>query len=485
MRVRLLQRWADAFLGVYAAGVVILLIRMVIGWHVASRIARAGRFLQRGVVESALVHTPVALGVLRPTILLPLEWRGWPDSTLLAALAHERAHIARRDPLVNALSRVNCCIFWFHPLAWWLHGTLAAEAEYAADDATIRDGTDAQAFARILLDMAAVVRERRSRLASFTLGLGGHHRLRNRIDRLLQGEIVRPISSVRSTILAGACFAAILVIAACRPATPQPPPEIARLEASMRDDPDALLRVARALIVQMPAGPRLDSPDLARLAEVYLQRSVQLDPNPDFIGPHMLRLEIQARLRLKRWSAISSTPLTTRYIAVVALPDQDRFNWLIDNARASGPIDVVKRWNDINLRQYEDLTKGLSRRFAEDLVNLAQKFQGHSRYGTAVFRAHMVLASREWDDQNQRAAIDHVRAAMRAPASEELVYGRGLAAWYVLSDLVAAGERQVVEQLLDWMAAMSRSESDSLRKLADALRAGEAPKFPGWWTASM
>ena len=128
--------WAAVAFGAYLAGVAVMLLRFVVGLWAARRLVLGGRPVDAStdprlrtvpvpVRESRRVTVPVAVGFFRTTIVLPSGWRRWSDSTLLAVLAHEEAHAGRRDPLVAGVASLNLCLFWFHPLAWWLRRTLA------------------------------------------------------------------------------------------------------------------------------------------------------------------------------------------------------------------------------------------------------------------------------------------------------------------------------------------------------------------------
>ena len=55
---------------------------------------------------------PVATSVLRPMIVLPGNWRPWNAATLDAVLAHEIAHVARRDALAQPVSRSSRSGHW-------------------------------------------------------------------------------------------------------------------------------------------------------------------------------------------------------------------------------------------------------------------------------------------------------------------------------------------------------------------------------------
>ena len=95
------------------------------------------------IVESASCRVPFTFGWLKPTIVLPSNWRRWSRNQLGVVLTHEFAHVQNRDFLFQILSAVHRCLFWFSPLRWWLGRRLVSLAEHAGDDAVLRAGHDA------------------------------------------------------------------------------------------------------------------------------------------------------------------------------------------------------------------------------------------------------------------------------------------------------------------------------------------------------
>ncbi|MCK6692814.1 MAG: M48 family metalloprotease, partial [Thermoanaerobaculia bacterium] len=90
------------------------------------------------LAESALVQTPLALGFLKPLILLPLGMiNRISPAEVEAVLAHELAHIARRDWLFNLIQALVEALFYFHPAVWWISATIRAERENCCDDTAI------------------------------------------------------------------------------------------------------------------------------------------------------------------------------------------------------------------------------------------------------------------------------------------------------------------------------------------------------------
>ena len=78
---------------------------------------------------------PIAVGWWRPVVLVPAALlTQMPVPLLEALLAHELAHIARRDYLVNLLQSCVETLLFFHPVVWWLSARQRAERELVADD---------------------------------------------------------------------------------------------------------------------------------------------------------------------------------------------------------------------------------------------------------------------------------------------------------------------------------------------------------------
>jgi protocatechuate 3,4-dioxygenase beta subunit len=102
---------------------------------------------------------PVAVGLLRPSIILPsLLTNQPPESRLDAALAHEWAHIRNRDLWLIALSRLLMPILFAHPAYWWLRGRIRDDQEILADAAASTDGR--ADYASVLLSWALAAPDR-------------------------------------------------------------------------------------------------------------------------------------------------------------------------------------------------------------------------------------------------------------------------------------------------------------------------------------
>nr|WP_262905597.1 M56 family metallopeptidase [Hymenobacter siberiensis] len=131
-----------------------------VAWQerLAALAARSGVKRPVALLESALVRVPLVVGHLRPVILLPLGTvAGLSPACLEAILAHELAHVLRRDYLVNLLQTVAEVLFFYHPAVWFVANCVRTERENCCDDtATTLVGGDPLRLARALTALTAL-----------------------------------------------------------------------------------------------------------------------------------------------------------------------------------------------------------------------------------------------------------------------------------------------------------------------------------------
>ncbi len=146
--------------------------------RLASRMGVA-RFVP--VVISTRTHGPATIGWLRPIILLPpATLLGLTPQQLEAVLAHELAHIRRRDYLVNVLQMVVETLFFYHPAVWWASRRVRIERELCCDDLAVAACGDTLCYAQALTKIA------RLRVTAPAMAMGAtSNSLVRRIERLL------------------------------------------------------------------------------------------------------------------------------------------------------------------------------------------------------------------------------------------------------------------------------------------------------------
>lgn len=218
-------------LACYLAGLLAMLAYRMIGWALLWRVISRSKPVRAGwLLESADVLTPVAVGVLRPAVLLPAGWRAWEASTRRAVLAHEFAHLRRGDALVSALARVTQCVLWFHPLAWWVSRKTSDLAELACDAAALERVDDPAGYARILLQFTDAVNRagRRVSLPGLAMASASASGMGRRIDQVFElsnGTMRRLSRPAIVLVLLGTpvmCFAAMIALG--EQSAPEPAP---------------------------------------------------------------------------------------------------------------------------------------------------------------------------------------------------------------------------------------------------------------------
>lgn len=107
--------------------------------------------------RSEFVATPFLLGILRPRILVPF---GVEEPALGYILAHERAHLARRDHWWKPLGYLLLAVHWFNPLAWVAYLCFCRDIELACDERAVRgfDRDERASYSEALLDASTAGR---------------------------------------------------------------------------------------------------------------------------------------------------------------------------------------------------------------------------------------------------------------------------------------------------------------------------------------
>jgi TonB family protein len=110
------------------------------------------------ILGSSRLAGPVALGLREPVLLLPAAFPlkcSPPD--YLAALAHECAHIQRRDFTKNLFYEVASLAFAFHPAIWFIKAQIAQTREMVCDAMATESLVESRRYAQSLLRLAALV----------------------------------------------------------------------------------------------------------------------------------------------------------------------------------------------------------------------------------------------------------------------------------------------------------------------------------------
>ena len=173
------------------------------------------------VVESEEVNSPAVSGLFSHTIILPLAWRQWDDEKRKAVIAHELAHVDRRDGLATFFAQINVALFWFNPIAWIAKLKVSRLAELACDQHAVLETGDRLGYAKQLIEIAAA---KIGKTFQPGIPMAARYGISERIEMLL--DTTRPFTKKASRIFVGTLLLigvpTLLVIAAVHPSQDDP-----------------------------------------------------------------------------------------------------------------------------------------------------------------------------------------------------------------------------------------------------------------------
>jgi TonB family protein len=261
------SRWnlTGWLLALWAGGAALSLLKMLLSFGAMWRIRREARpYAQPEVCASVarklgIQHEvealeiqpggmPMAFGLLRPAIFLPVDAAAWTEERRRMVLLHELAHVRRGDLAAHLLARTALSFYWWNPLAWLAWRESLKERERAADDLVLTAGERPAEYAGHLLDVARMHAARTSSSAS--LAMARRSELEGRLLAILDADVNR--RPTRGTaVLAAALLAVVLAapFAAMKAQSPASQAIAPDVEATIRAansqrNPDLLDRAA-------------------------------------------------------------------------------------------------------------------------------------------------------------------------------------------------------------------------------------------------
>lgn len=271
--VQRLPAWTEsALLSVWIAASLATLAALVIGAmrHRRTALASPATELLGTPVRVSEAFGPAVIGVWSPMIIVP-RWllaRSAEEQRLV--IAHERAHIEARDPLLLVAGAWLVVLTPWNPVSWWCFARLRLATELDCDARVLRAGAPPRTYGSLLLDLTAA-------LPMSRIGSPAFAARPSQLEQRLLAMTTRPVGPRRrrATLLAAAMIAATALIAACSAEVQQP----LTADAAARTIP-AAATVYFDFQVEKPVAPIPGTgspryPDILRSASVEGQVIVQ------------------------------------------------------------------------------------------------------------------------------------------------------------------------------------------------------------------
>jgi beta-lactamase regulating signal transducer with metallopeptidase domain len=160
------------------------------------------------------LSSPLVWALGRPVIYLPPELAlPATRSVLQSVLAHELAHLRRRDPWISWLELVATCLYWWLPTLWWTRREMRRSADEACDAWAVSVVGSRKSYAASLLSAVEILKAAPTTVPVGGLGLGEREAMERRLTMVMRERISPRLSRP-------ACVMVALTALVALPATP-------------------------------------------------------------------------------------------------------------------------------------------------------------------------------------------------------------------------------------------------------------------------
>ena len=144
------QIWSFIFSHIWMIGMVVMVLYAVISYGIVRRKVRVSIPVGKNLRLCDYIDTPFILGIIRPKIYLPSNL---DQATADHVMAHECAHLKRKDHWWKPLGFALLSIYWFNPVMWLAYILLCRDIELACDEKVVRelDTGEKKAYSEALL----------------------------------------------------------------------------------------------------------------------------------------------------------------------------------------------------------------------------------------------------------------------------------------------------------------------------------------------
>lgn len=128
--------WMHYVSRVWLIGLVGMIVYVMVSYLLLKRKVATAIPLLKGIKQSEYVDSPFVLGIIRPVIYLPFDMA---EGDMAYVIAHEKAHIRRRDHWWKPFGFLLLSVYWFNPVLWVAYILLCRDIEAACDEKVIKD----------------------------------------------------------------------------------------------------------------------------------------------------------------------------------------------------------------------------------------------------------------------------------------------------------------------------------------------------------
>lgn len=142
---------------IWIVGICVLALYLVTSYILLHKRMRTATLRYDNIYESDRICSPFIFGIIKPKIYVPYNIS---EEDFKNVIAHEQAHIRRKDYIVKPLAFLTTAIYWFNPLVWVAYLLLCRDIELACDEKVVKGlcETDIKSYSYTLLNFTTPIK---------------------------------------------------------------------------------------------------------------------------------------------------------------------------------------------------------------------------------------------------------------------------------------------------------------------------------------